>query len=397
MTDKPVDIRRMPPEEMLDLLFSLGSYAFHASPPIRERGDWDEAVLARKGTIYHALFEGEHGVASVASSPMSQQVRGTNYAVDGVWDVATHPAARRKDYCRRLMAQLLAVDREEGHALSCLYPFLESFYEKLGYVTFPLARIAKLKPAALAPLLKQDLGGEVELLLIGDGYDSYRHFVRRLQQRTHGLAYFVHGRKAQVQKSNKFWLALAQVDGEPAGLMLYQIQGQDVGQFTLRATRFYYDTAQARYLLLQWLARHVDQAGEIEIWLPPFEQPETWLADMHVTTESQVRAPMGRIVDVARIGGMATGPGRFTARITDPLCPWNEGAWRFETVDGHLQVGRAEEAANDLTIQALTALIYGTHDPGDFAFRGWGDPPAGVRATMRSMFPPRVPFLHEYF
>ncbi|MGD8791208.1 MAG: GNAT family N-acetyltransferase, partial [Anaerolineae bacterium] len=60
-------------------------------------------------------------------------------------------------------------------------------------------------------------------------------------------------------------------------------------------------------------------------------------------------------------------------------------------------VGRAEEAANDLTIQALTALIYGTHDPGDFAFRGWGDPPAGVQATMRAMFPARVPFLHEYF
>jgi predicted acetyltransferase len=397
MTDKPVDIRCVQPEEMLDLLFSLTSYAFHASPPVRERGDWDEAVLARKGTIYHALFEGETGVASVASSAMSQQVRGAIYPAGGVWGVVTHPAARRKGYCRRLMARLLAADREEGHALSCLYPFRESFYEKLGYVTFPLPRIAKLKPAALAPLLRQDLGGEVELLLIGDGYDTYRHFVRRLQQRTHGLAYFVHGQKEQVQKRSSSWLALVRVDGELAGLMLYQLQGQDVGRFTLRATRFYYDTAQARYLLLQWLARHVDQAGEIEIWLPPFEQPETWLADMQVTTESQKRAPMGRIVDVARIGGMSTGPGCFAARIADPLCPWNEGAWRFETVDGVLQVGPAAEPGCDLTIQALTALIYGTHDPGDFALRGWGDPPAGLQAAMRTMFPPRVPFMHEYF
>jgi hypothetical protein len=47
---------------------------------------------------------------------------------------------------------------------------------------------------------------------------------------------------------------------------------------------------------------------------------------------------MGRVVDVARIGGMETGPGGFTARVSDPLCPWNEGVWRFETVDGKLQV-----------------------------------------------------------
>jgi hypothetical protein len=62
-----------------------------------------------------------------------------------------------------------------------------------------------------------------------------------------------------------------------------------------------------------------------------------------------------------------------------------------------LQVGPADEPDCELTIQALTALIYGTHDPGDFAFRGWGNPSAEVQATMRAIFPPRVPFLHEYF
>ena len=64
--------------------------------------------------------------------------------------------------------------------------------------------------------------------------------------------------------------------------------------------------------------------------------PARKLADIQVTTESQDRAPMGRVVDVAGLGGMDTGPGGFSARITDPLCPWNEGLWRFETVDGLL-------------------------------------------------------------
>jgi predicted acetyltransferase len=395
MTD--ITIRRMSSEEILEAMFPLTSYAFRASPPFSGEEEWQETIRQRQGVSYYALFEGKAAVATVASTAMSQQVRGALFPAGGIWGVATHPGARRKGYCRRLMVDLLAAEREEGRALSCLYPFRESFYERLGYVTFPAARTATLKPASLAPLLGQDLGGQIELLLIGDGYDLYRDYLHRLQRRVHGLGLFVHGDQAQAQKSNRSWLALAQVDGEPAGLLLYELKGEEVTQFTLRAYRFYYDNSRARYLLLQWIARHVDQASQAELWLPCYEHPETWLADLQVRTESQARAPMARVVDVAGLGGMGTGPGRFSARIADPLCPWNEASWHFESVDGHLQVGPARRAECDLTIQALSALVYGTHDPGDFAFRGWGPPPAALQATLRAIFPPLLPHLHEYF
>jgi len=179
--------------------------------------------------------------------------------------------------------------------------------------------------------------------------------------------------------------------------MLYDLKGQAIGDFTLRALRFYYDTGQGKYLLLQWLARHADQASKVEISLPSFELPETWLADLKATTESVSLVPMGRVVDVAKLGGMHTGPGCFAARVADPLCPWNNAAWQFETVDGLLRVTAAARADCDLSIQALAALIYGTHDPGDFAIRGWGSPSPDLQAAMRSIFPPKVPHLHEQF
>ena len=103
------------------------------------------------------------------------------------------------------------------------------------------------------------------------------------------------------------------VAGQTVGLMLYDLKGEQETKFCFRAMRFYYETSQARYLLLQWIARHVDQADRVELWLAPSEQPETWLADLAVKTESDIRAPMGRVLDVARLGGMATGPGCFTA------------------------------------------------------------------------------------
>ena len=54
------------------------------------------------------------------------------------------------------------------------------------------------------------------------------------------------------------WLAKAIVDGEQVGLMLYKLEGGSVTNYTLRVSRFYSQTSQARYLLLGWIARHID-------------------------------------------------------------------------------------------------------------------------------------------
>jgi predicted acetyltransferase len=133
------------------------------------------------------------------------------------------------------------------------------------------------------------------------------------------------------------------------------------------------------------------------MWLPAFELPETWLADMNVTLGTAYFTPMGRVVDVAQIGGMHTGPGRLTVRISDPLCPWNEGDWQLETVEGRLQVSPAHGADCTLSIQGLSALVYGAHDPADLPLRGWGDPSPETVGAMREMFPHRLPYLHELF
>ena len=263
-------------------------------------------------------------------------------------------------------------------------------------MTFPQPRMVRFAPTALAPLSKRELGGGVRQVLISDGFDAYRDYVLAMQQRTHGMALFDHPDKARVQRDS-VWVALAEVDGEPVGVMLYDLKGDRPTEYSMRVSRFYYHTSQGKYLLLQWIARHIDQANRVEMTVPPFELPETWLADMAVTPEPVFRAPMGRVLDVAKIGGMESGPGRFAARVSDPLCPWNEGVWAFETVDGRLEVSAGKEPECELSIQALAALIYGTHDPADFYYRGWGNAAPGVQESIRRMFPPRLPYLHEYF
>src|SRR5512139_707450 len=328
-----ISIRPLQGEEFLDMLFNFQMYAFRASPPFMEKEGWANIVRQRKGVTYQVLFEDGTPVAAAANTVMTQNVRGRLFPAGGVWGVVTLPAARRKGYSRQVIGSLLSTVKETGAVFSNLYPFRESFYERMGYVTYPIPIIAHISTQPLAPLLKMELDGEVELKLMGEAYETYRSFLADLRGRVHGMTVFDFGEPA-IASQNGFWVAMAKAGGEIEGMMLYKLAGEEITRFNFRASRFYYTTPRARYLLMDWIARHIDQADRAEIWLPPFEHPETWLADMQVRIESQDRAPMSRVLDVARIGGMETGAGSFSAHVTDPLLPSNEGCWKFESADG---------------------------------------------------------------
>ena len=393
------EIRQVVGEEMLAAIYPHMNYAFHASPPFPDREEWNALVRHREGVTCYAAFDGERSVACAESTVMTENVRGALLEMGAVWGVATHPTARRQGLARQLLARLLASMRDAGEAVSGLYPFRESFYERLGWVTFPQLREADFDPEVLASLLTLDLGGEVELMTIGEGLETYRDVTSRLQRSTHGMA-LIKALTIAPSRRESSWLAVARVAGEPVGVMVYSLKGEEVADFTMRVGRFLAVTSQARYLLLAWIARHIGQASRVEMLLGPNERPETWLADLKPQIRTAHVAPMGRVVDVAGLGGLRVGPGRFTVRLTDPACPWNEGAWRFESSYGGLAVKAADAGTvvdGELTIQAVSALVYGAHDPGDFVFRGWGVVSPEALQEMRSMFPPALAYMHEMY
>jgi hypothetical protein len=217
-----------------------------------------------------------------------------------------------------------------------------------------------------------------------------------MQQKTHGMAAFITEIEPDPNR-HKFWMAFAQKDGKDNGLLLYTLSGDGPTRFKFNINRFYYHSAEARFQLLGWIGRHIDQTNEVVITLPPYERPNTWFPDINLQVEVNWIAPMGRVLDVAGLNGIPAGPGAFDARIEDPLCPWNEGIWRIESQDGALQVSKTNKSDCTLTIQGLSALLYGTNPPEDFPFRGWGDPGPETQETMQAMFPLAVPHIHAYF
>lgn len=379
----------------------LLSYAFNASPPLwaSKADDQDRAWfdITRHHTDSVTVWEGAHLVCNASTLPLQHNVRGVLRPAWGVWGVATDPAARRKGYVRAAMRRLFEEARGHGVALSLLYPFRESFYTRLGYVTFPQPRRASFKARTCGPLLTQSLAGHVERRSTADAFDDWRAYLRQQHlPAVHGLA-LSDSDWPQVYTRIKHhnWAAFAHIDGAVHGAMLYTLRGEQ-GAFKMDISALFTDDIRARYLLLAWTARHIDHADEVVLRLGPGEFPETWLADLDVKTSSAF-AGMARIVDVRGLDGLPAGDGHFTAQIVDEHAPWNDGTYTFTGDGGALTVRQADSADCTLTIQGLTALLYGTHDPASFAPRGWGDPTPATQAVMRAMFPPRLPYLYESF
>lgn len=387
-------IRQLQPAEMPEVIRLLAAYAFRATPPLPEEATWQKEFAYLDEATVFAAFEDEKPVASAGSSLIQQNIRGHMYSGGGIWGVTTHPTGRRKGHARTMLTGLLQQLYEEGAAISVLYPFRESFYTRLGYTTFSQPKLARFSPVALQPLLKKDLGGEVEMLEIAQGFALYQDYLHKHHQAIHGFGRFSPRVESSLRDKNAHWLAIARsAQGEIKGMMLYKIKGNGDD---LQVTHFWYDDIQGRYLLLEWFARHIDHVKEIEIKLPPFERPETWWPDMNVRTTS-IEAPLGRVININKLNGMQTGPGRFTAHVSDEYGPWNTGNYLFETIDGKLHISSSQSAECELTIQAVASLIYGTNEPATFSLRDWGNPSTEVQTTMQQMFPLLQPFLYEVF
>lgn len=395
-----LEIKQVTGEEIIDIALPIAQYAFGKSPEKDNRDELLELLPYWESIYYVVLFEDGKPAATARNLPMQENVRDKIFPMGGIAGVAVAPQHRRKGYARQIMQHGLHQAYKEGHVFSTLYPFKESFYGRLGYVGFPQVRMIFLDPRRLTGLLKQDIPGTVEVMHITDGFDDYRAYEETMLRSIHGMG--LRDDESWNKNRGQYWLALARDENDVIiGMMVYKIEGYAK---ELYARRFYYSNSTGKYLLLQWLARHADQTYSAKIVTPPDVYVETWLTDLdaEVKTQSLTQGyhstPMGRIIDVASIGGMTTGEGRFSATISDPHCNWNNGTFHFETHNGKLTVSRTGNAQCELTIQGLSALVYGCNDPCDFVYRGWsGTIPENVVHQMRSMFPNRLVFLHEEF
>ncbi|WP_431973371.1 GNAT family N-acetyltransferase [Micromonospora haikouensis] len=394
-------IRRLTNSERPATSFPLQAYAFEASPMRPERAEEFRSYLPyHEATRTLVAEEGGETLATASAIPMRQNLRGAVLPMAGVAGVATHPLARRRGHVRALLRQLLDEMRDEGHPLTALYPFRASFYERFGYVGLPRARTAVFAPADLAPLLRADLPGELAWGRSGTGYADHRAFTERCLAERHGFAIFPETRAVRQRDDDDRWQLTARVDGETVGVLTYRIDdhgGELAGDDLLVADPY------ARALILQFLARHVDQVERIRLRIAADELPELWLTDLAVHVEARVArpgssAPMARLLALDALAGLPAGPGRVRVELTGDR--WLAGTHLLDGATGRLELSgdaTGSVPAATLTAAGLSALAYGVLDPAEVDVRGLGRVPADAAAELRRLFPRRLPYLFADF
>ncbi|WP_020579431.1 GNAT family N-acetyltransferase [Actinopolymorpha alba] len=391
-------IRRVHGEELLTTALPLQSYAFIRSPhPVEAEERWRRSLHYHERNTILVAFGDEVAEATVEGLPMRQNVRGRTVGMLGVSGVATHPMARRRGHIRALLTQLHGEMRDAGHAVSTLYPFRQSFYERFGYVGFPKARRIRLFPAGLDRVVRADVPGEVTFHRIGEVYDDYSGFVERLLGERHGFSVSPPESAAQLRDDNDHWVVFARQEGEITGALLYRTTGfgQDLEGAALLSRGHI-----ARTLLLQWLGRHLDQFSAFTFELPPDERPDLWYVDVHYAEETKVAspthsAPMGRVLSVEGLAGIGAGPSRVTVEVVDD--PFVGGIWTLDGSSGSLEVRRGGTPTATLTSHGLAALVYGVLDPEELVLQGYAVAEPESRTALATLFPPAAPYLFSSF
>jgi predicted N-acetyltransferase YhbS len=392
-----MEIRQISAAERPETMFPLQAYAFTPSPwPAAETETYRRRMRFFETAVTLIAEEGGETLAGVSSLRMRQNVRGLVQEMAGVASVATHPAARRRGLVRQLLSRLLRQAREEGATVSALYPFRPSFYAKFGFVGIPRRRTTTFAPEGLAELLRRDLPGSVTRLPMSESFGSYEGLAHRLLSERHGFAVFDETRAAEYRE-DPVWLAVAESGGEVAGALRFRIEahgGSLLGSDLLTTGPL------GRALLLQFLARHVDQVARVTLTVGPDDVPELWGTDLSAVTEGKVdyprdNAPMARVLDVPALAGSETGAGHVTVEIVgDELIG---GVWTLAGEDGRLAVGKGGTPSATLTAAGFSGLVYGVLDPVEVLTRGLGDVPADAVAPLSALFPRRLPYLFADF
>jgi len=395
-----MQIRQITADERTDTMFPLQTYAFMPSP-------WTDAereTYARRMVYYRtatSLIAEEDGqaLAGVGAFPMRQNVRGVVHGMAGVASVSSHPSARRRGLVRQLMTRLMRQMREQGSAVSALYPFRPSFYGRLGYVGIPRVRHAVFAPEGLSHLLRADLPGEVQRLQLSEGFDDYNALTLRLLEERHGFSVYDETRTAEFRESPSQWVAIARVGGEVVGAVTYRIDqyGGDLVAGDLLTTG-----PMGRALLLQFFARHVDQVARVRVKIGTDEVPELWGTDFAVHTEGRVEfprrgGPMVRLLSIGALNGLQVGAeaGVTVEVVEDELLA---GRYRLTGESGALTVEEStDQPQATLTCQGISALAYGVLDPVEVVTRGFGRVEAPAVEALGALFPTKMPYLFADF
>ena len=327
---------RSPSAEEFEAVFRTAYVAF--SEEMKE-GDLDRARATMPADRVLAAWGGDRPVGVAASYPFELTVPGGVVAAGGVTWVGVIPTHRRRGVLSELMRRQLEDLRTRGEPVAILWASEAPIYGRFGYgVAVPETSIEAEKSAFA---LRDDPGprGSVRIVAADEALELLPPLHERHRRDRPGLiARTEEWWKRYLLADPEHWrdgygpkfLALLELDGEPAGWVSYRVKSSwedDTPRGTLRVLDLFGATRDAtaelwRFLFAIDLVTRV-QSGRVD---PSFLLLVTDYRRMHAKLNEGIWL---RLVDVeaalrARTFG---GSEPVVLEVTDDLLPANAGRW----------------------------------------------------------------------
>jgi predicted acetyltransferase len=304
--------------------------------------------------------------------------------------VASPPEQRRRGYIRKLFEGMYDEQRQQGVALTALYPFYFPFYRAFGYELAHDAaeytvKIRQFKPwreaarrGRFVPLssaairaegveaveqAKNHPGLRAELDTLNDLYTRWAS--RNLGTIARNSAWWT----GKLIHKNSFVPAYLYYnpEGQPAGYIIYHFEdkGNWVREMIVREM-LAVDSASWE-AIYGFIYNHDSQAEKVKFWMPVDAAFATRLPDPRGAEVKVHPGYMLRLLDV--VGAFQQrdfapeAQGEFTFALTDEMIPANNATFRVQVSDGRarvekLPVGAGEHAGLELN-QRILAQLYG--------------------------------------
>jgi predicted acetyltransferase len=384
-----------------DALWNILSYAYSIPEASKER------FFERLEIIAKEFFLNEVDGTPVAAARVlqfEQNLRGILRPMGGIGMVASSPEHRRLGHTRDLMLSIFNALKEDGYAMSTLYPFKDTFYGELGYVKMPPSRTLEFNPNSLSGIS------------VPEGYSAKREDgeemqkVRRLLHKamvleTHGAVMRSDARWEEMTKNFALKAVVARNGKDyPEGIMIYSIKGYGEGHpwtetGQVHIPEFTWTTLEARDTLLNYLYKHADQIIKVTMVISTrAEDFYHWLSNIHTPTIRSNIVSMARIIDVERsFSGQPVGTsGRVLIEVVDSRIAGNNMVFEVNDENGMIITQVSKKQANTIIrIEGLTSILYGTLNEAQLRRLGWlsGESPNG----LFKWFPLATPWLTEDF
>ena len=349
-----------------------------------------------------------HVVANARLIPYEQNIRGVWKKMGGVGMVVSEPSTRRKGHVRKLMVYLLEKMAAENYAISCLYPFKDTFYSAFNYTNITANQFIKFNPKFLKRWENLPKGYSLKRFSHSEGFVFLKSLHEKAMAKIHGGVKRGENQWATQNFPNSLsYVVCFNPNGVAEGILRAIPQGfskgfdwAETGQLEIKD--FFSLTPKAKQALLHFLYLHTDQIIEALLPINPQESElYPWLHDYYLTTIKTTNIWQARIINIQLSLENLPVPceGETIIRVRDPLLPANDASYLLVSKNRKLTVQQTEgqKADFEFSIEGLTALLYGILSPAELEAFGWLKILTVQKTPLLTRFPRVSPFMSEEF